>query len=559
MKRSTGLAVLLIAAAIVLAVAIGGLIAWQTTPHTLQPAGGTVDGVSASASSDHHFGRHGPLTEREHAMARAAWQYFVNATQEKTGLANSVGTYPSTTMWDTASYISGMVSAHELGLIDKREFDERLLRLLSTLRDLNLFRGEMPNKVYNTKTGEKVDYTNKPGEVGFSALDIGRMLIWLDIVKQRYPYLANSVDSVALKWKYCNVISADGRLYGAAVAKDGKTQYFQEGRLGYEEYAAKGFGLWGFATERASRAYPFKFIDIYGVQVPYDGRDPRVYKVMNYVVMESYLLDGIELGWDLPDDDYSTPDLFTDGWRAEFAQRVYLAQQRRFEQTGVLTARTEHQVDGKPFFVYDTVFADGYPWNTLSPSDTFEPDRAAVALKGALGMWALWDTPYTDQLFEAVADLYLPDKGFYEGLYENGRGVIPLQTANNNGIILAALLFKEQGPVLQRRNRNQSLWYTAFDDGGDMRSQRCLPAGPLQPRCQSATRCTQPEAETLHFEQYQYCEPVATQQWYPGCPSAHPEPAARHCDIGKLIERPVPSSAPGSQCKACCGAAVPGG
>ena len=99
------------------------------------------------------FGRHGALTDREMAMARAAWSYFEAGFQPETGLVNAVGSYPSTTLWDTASYVSALVAAYELGIIDKRDFDRRATLLIATLRNLDLYRGEAPNKVYNTKTG----------------------------------------------------------------------------------------------------------------------------------------------------------------------------------------------------------------------------------------------------------------------------------------------------------------------------------------------------------------------------------------------------------------------
>lgn len=79
-------------------------------------------------------------------MARTAWSYFEKSYQEDTGLVNAVGSYPSTTMWDTASYISALVSAHELGIIDKREFDKRATKLIGTLRNLDLFRGKRPTR-----------------------------------------------------------------------------------------------------------------------------------------------------------------------------------------------------------------------------------------------------------------------------------------------------------------------------------------------------------------------------------------------------------------------------
>jgi len=451
------------------------------TPASAQdlglPAAPTTEGPAAGAApvdAAAPIGRRGPLTDRERRMAETAWSYFVARFQEETGLVNAVGSYPSTTMWDTASYVSGLVSAYELGIIDKREFDRRATLLISTLRNLSLFRGELPNKVYNTQTGAKVNYANQPGEVGFSVLDIGRLLVWLRIMKERYPYLAASIDNVPMRWNYCNLANEDGRLFGSIVAGNGETRYVQEGRLGYEEYAAKGFALWGFDPYAALQAGPYTFVNIYDIEVPVDARDPRIFNNQNYVLTEGYLLDGLELGWDMPGDRDSGPDVATQGWRAEFANRIYLVQQRRFERTGILTARSEHQVEGSPFFVYDAIYADGYPWNTLDPSDVYQPDRSAVAAKAAVGMWALWNTPYTDLLFDAVADLSTPESGFYEGVYENGNGVIPLETANNNGIILASLLYKVQGPILQYRNTNTQLWNTAFQYA-DTRARKCMP------------------------------------------------------------------------------------
>ena len=121
--------------------------------------------------------RSGELTAREMTIAKNAWQYFVTNYQPTTGLVNAVNKYPSTTMWDSGSYLAALTAARELGIIDKAEFDRRMLKILATINKLDLFRNELPNKAYNTLTAQKVNYTNKPGEIGFSALDIGRMLV----------------------------------------------------------------------------------------------------------------------------------------------------------------------------------------------------------------------------------------------------------------------------------------------------------------------------------------------------------------------------------------------
>ncbi len=427
-----------------------------------------------------HKPRRGFLNERELRAAKVAWHYFEKFTQEETGLANSVGNYPSTTLWDTASYIAGTVAAYELCIIEKPEFDSRMTRLLTTIKGLDLFRKELPNKVYHTKTGEKVDYTNKSGEIGFSALDIGRFLVWMRILKNRYPYLGNTIDSVLLKWDYTNIVDTEGVMWGAYVDKEsGETVYAQEGRLGYEEYAAKGFALWGFKPVLAHRAEPFLTASIFGVQIPYDGRDPRIFHSQNYVVTESYLQDGLELGFDMPHDDSSPDWLHSDGWRAEFADRIYQVQENRWRRTGFMTARSEHNVKGPPYFTYDTIFSDGYPWNTVTPRGDYVPDHSAVASKAALGLWALWDTDYTDVLYDAIIELYDPENGMFEGLYERGQGRVEIFTANNNGIILTSLLHKVQGKILTPYSGETEVWYTAFRDQ-DTRFRRNLPDPPTQ-------------------------------------------------------------------------------
>jgi hypothetical protein len=288
------------------------------------------------------------------------------------------------------------------------------------------------------------------------------------------------------------------------VGADGKVQYHQEGRLGYEEYAAKGFMLWGMNPYGALAAAPFGFTEIFDIDVPRDGRDPRVFHVPDYVLTESYVLDGLELNWDLPNDRSSGPGVASLGWQAEFASRIYHVQQRRFEETGVLTARSEHNVEGEPFFVYDTVFADGYAWNTLDLNGNYLPHRAAMAGKAALAMWALWQTSYTDALFEAVAKLADPAKGISEGSYEDGRGPIPLQTANNNGVILAALLYKVQGPILRHRSDHPAVWDVAPSTAAQ--TSHCLPPGDATPCPCDLPK--DPEPPPIAPSDYLYCEPL---------------------------------------------------
>jgi hypothetical protein len=405
--------------------------------------------------------RTGALNEQEMRMAHTAWRYFENNYQPDSGLVNAVDGYPSTTMWDTASYLGALVAAEQLHIIDRATLDNRLTAIIKTFNSLDFFRGELPNKVYNAKTTEKADYTNKPGEIGYSAIDLGRLLIWLNIVKQRYPEHAEGIDRFVLRWNFEHVLDRDGVMYGAGLSPENKVQYVQEGRLGYEEYSAMGFRYWGFATRRASDPAPFDTIPVYCVQVPYDSRDPRKYSQHNYVVSESYVLDGLEFGWEVGSRAGASDPRAGANWMRDFANRVYQAQENRYKATGILTARSEHQLDQEPYFVYDTVYSDGFPWNTITEPGKYVPQFSAVSLKAALGMWVLWKSEYTDRLFAAISIQFEPEKGFYEALLENGKGPIKAFTANNNGIMLEALLFKAQGTILREGTRRDGLWERA--------------------------------------------------------------------------------------------------
>jgi hypothetical protein len=159
------------------------------------------------------------------------------------------------------------------------------------------------------------------------------------------------------------------------------------------------------------------------------------------------------MGWDLVEDRSPHDSSYSHEWIAEFALQIYRVQEERYKQTGIITARTEHQLAGAPYFVYDTIYTDGFAWNTISEVGDYLPQFSAVAIKGAMGMWVLWDTEYTDLLFDHVSTAYDREKGFYEGIFENGTGLINTFTSNNNGITLEILLYKKQGKLLQYKDQ----------------------------------------------------------------------------------------------------------
>ena len=72
------------------------------------------------------------------------------------------------------------------------------------------------------------------------------------------------------------------------------------------------------------------------------------------------------------------------------------------------------------------------------------PDTAAISLKAALGMWSLWQSPYTDRLLDVIENASEKTKVSTKACMKR-RGPIREFTANNNGIMLEALLFKSRG------------------------------------------------------------------------------------------------------------------
>lgn len=376
-----------------------------------------------------------PLTPEEETWAKTAWQYFLNNYQEATGFTNSTNNYPSGTLWDMGNYLMALNSARWLNLISQQDFDVRLNKFLQTLSGLKLFEDSLPHKVYNTATGAMVDYNNNPVDrgIGWSALDIGRILAAFHVLKTCHPQYSDWLTSIVKGWAIARSIK-DGMLYGATVKPDGQTMLVQEGRLGYEEYAVRGYELWGFSAPKAVSFEPFKLVEIYGVKIPADMRDFQTTEANNYVVSESYILDGIEFG-------------FLGEQMQQYAKDVLEVQRRRFQATGQLTAVTEDNIDGPPYFLYNTVFANGKPWATITEKNELYPDLATISTKAAIGWHYIYpNDDYAKKLLAKTNSFISPDGGgFYAGEFEKTKELNKSLTGNTNGLILEILYYKARG------------------------------------------------------------------------------------------------------------------
>ncbi len=372
-----------------------------------------------------------PFSGEDRQLARNAWRYF-EVNRLPTGLVSSGDQFPATTMWDVASQLAGMTAARELNLLPADEFDRWMSQTLASLAKLPLYRKELPNKAYNAATLTPVSYgkLDHYQEIGFSALDLGRLARWLDIVAARYPQHAAAVHAITSQWTLTR-LSQDGQIMGAAV-KDNKETWNQEGRLGYEQYGAYGLTKLGIQAKAAlDPKTEMTSVKIMGVEVPVDKRTTY----HNYVTSEPYILDGLESGFKaLP---------------VEYAGRVLQAQQQRYLDTHQLTAWSEDNLDKAPWFVYNTVYVNGAPWKSIDSSGKDASEFRGSSTKAAVGWHMLFRTRYTAKAYKGLRWLADPSKGVFAGYYEATQQPNRALTLNTNGIILEALLYNQAGKPLE--------------------------------------------------------------------------------------------------------------
>ena len=308
--------------------------------------------------------------------------------------------------------------------------------MLDSLRELRLFQDTLPNKAYNTRTLELVDYANQPSELGlgWSALDVARIVATLGLIERNHPALAPQVEALLDTWSLDSMVQ-DGELYGTNVVA-GEVQLNQEGRVGYEQYAAKAMMLFGYDVYRAYEVRNDLMVQmVEGQPIPVDTRLHRG-TTPAFVVSEPYLFDGLEFGFDARSH--------------RFATAIYRAQEARYEDTGILTAVTESHLSEAPYFSYSSVWGGGSPWAVMTFQGERIDSRRTIATKAAFGWDALFGTEYTQTLVDALKDTADPEKGWPEGIYEQSGEVNGSTTANTNAVVLAALAFKAGGPLMRK-------------------------------------------------------------------------------------------------------------
>lgn len=370
--------------------------------------------------------------EREFFLnaARVAWRYVEQQSHPETGMVNSVVGYPYTTVWDIASSLAALYCADQLDIIEGEDYDRRLRRLLGTLQRMPLFEGRALNKNYSTERATMVDRDNRDTQRGVSVTvtDMGRLLIWLKIIGTTQPQYAAAVDSIANRFDLQRFVR-EGYLYGEALDRRGRLQPYQEGRLGYEQYAAAGFELWGAQARRSlDLHHNAQNVSVLGIPILADRRRGE------HLASEPFVLMGMELGW--------YPELRNQAWR------MLAAQEARFRQTGTVTVASEDAINQAPYFLYYSVFTDGRPFVVMDPEGRTGDFPRTVSTKAAFAWHALLPSAYTWQAVQTVAAA-AGGSGWGSGVFEaNPSRSTGAENVNTAAVVLESALYYMRGRPL---------------------------------------------------------------------------------------------------------------
>ncbi|MDR6263030.1 DUF3131 domain-containing protein [Roseobacter sp. N2S] len=375
------------------------------------------------------------LRETDRSAAAVAWRYFEYNTQPETGLVDSVAGFPSATLWDQGSYVFALSAAHRLDLIDDADFTSRVERFLSSLAKLPLYEGILPNKAYNTRTLQMVDYKNATSQdgVGWSALDVARLLAGFRVLERLHPEFGPNIRGILSQWQLGAMVQK-GELIGAS-REGGATVYSQEGRIGYEQYAARAAALWGLDVIRAISADRIiRWETVSRVQVPVDLRNHGTFRAITPTLSEPYFLQGLELG--------------LDSEATYMAAQIYLAQEARFERQNVPTMVSEDHINQAPYFLYSSVHSNGKPWAVVSEDGSFYNNLRSLSTKAVFAWDALYGRAYTQSLRESLTGLERHN-GWAAGIYESDKAVNDVVTLNTNAVVLESVHYMALGPLWQ--------------------------------------------------------------------------------------------------------------
>ncbi|WP_421915186.1 DUF3131 domain-containing protein [Mesorhizobium sp.] len=362
------------------------------------------------------------------ADAELAWSYFDWGARNFNGIVPATSWmefgkqagYPFTTMWDVGTHVLATLSAQQLGIIDQREFETTISRILEFLGQTSFqyAGGNLPHteRALTDKGGERE---------GFDSADTGRLLIALKILDQ-HTAGAFPVFKLVSSWSFGPVLK-DGEMH--VVSENGKISSVHANS--YAGYAGRGYSLWGQWIKPVFDAGdPDRSMDAAIAALAEIQRRGRI-------ATEPHVTEEIELG--------GSPH------GRLMADILYAAQMKRYRETGILTCVSESAMAGPPYFTYQgyQLTDDGgdFAVDTMKTSAADETGKQAdslrlVSAKGAYLWYAARPGDYSQKLVAFVRDrAKMPGMGFSSGVSERTGKLIQVTDVNTNGIILESIAY----------------------------------------------------------------------------------------------------------------------
>lgn len=382
-----------------------------------------------------------PLAPSLKRDAEIAWQYFAMKTPGAPhGLVpaavwpegSDLGRYNILTMWDTGSLILAYLSARSIGIIDEKEFDQRMRTVMAFLRNATFRWGQLSLPNYRTQIvgGGAV-------EGGYDTTDTGRLLAALHILDKVTNGTYRAKEQVA-RWNIAATVNK-GQPY------DIKSSSRYEARcFNYIHYIARAYALWdieidtGFnqALEPGDAGARQAFIDHVAAVGP--------------IASEPHTNEAVEFG-------HSQRSRI-------LADALNAAQQQRYAETGRLTSVSETPIDKQPWFTYqgynlddhagprwpvDSVVTDR-KWATKDFAETYR----MISSKAAYLWLAERGDDYTRKLRDFISSKApSTNLGFYPGIYENSGRPPRIIDVNTNAAVLESIAFilADRKPLVEIR------------------------------------------------------------------------------------------------------------
>jgi uncharacterized protein DUF3131 len=362
--------------------------------------------------------------------ARSAWAYMQRNYHPSTGLVGATDRYQFVTIWDVGSTLGAYLAARELGFITPDDYRNRVSRVLRSLESVRLHDGVAFNRLYTAGSGQMVGRDDRPTTRGYgwSATDLGRLLLWLKIVATHDREHEAMARRIVARLDVDRLVQ-DGYLRGEELTPRGRRRLFQEGRIGYEQYAAAGFALWGIRAEGALDLHANSTpVTVLGQSVLGDRRGDDL------LTSEPLVMLGLELGWPSAE------------WE-RLARAVLAAQEERYRRTGLVTIVSEDAVPRPPsYFYYYLLHHNGQDFVVVTPSHDLVPwNLRWVSAKAAFGWHALFPSAYTWLALQTVKSAESPNVGWSAGVYERSRVRVQSNNLNTAAVILESAAYYMRG------------------------------------------------------------------------------------------------------------------